>query len=178
MTPERIRARQRARRRTATLVKLLVAVVLGIGLRLWVFEIAIVEGRSMEQTLEPGDRVLVLKPVGLKRFDVVVHTDPKGGETVIKRIIGLPEETVSMIPRTKRVGDRDVIVGAPAYITAPYDEPYATTACPLSSRRGPQRRRYDVLGDRDVSDSRKFGGVRWSWSTASPMRSSAPSARA
>ncbi len=165
MTPERNRARQRARRRTATLVKLLVAVVLGIGLRLWVFEIAIVEGKSMEQTLLPGDRVLVLKPVGLKRFDVVVLTDPKGGETVIKRVIGLPEETVSMIPRTKRVGGREVIVGSgQLYINStPYDEPYATTRMPTviapwTTKAG----RYYVLGDnRDVSlDSRKFGGVR------------------
>jgi signal peptidase I len=164
MTPERVQARRRARSRRATAIKLLVAAGLGIGLRLWVFEIAIVEGESMEQTLLPGDRVLVVKPVGIKRFDVVVLTDPKGGETVIKRVIGFSGETVSMVPLTKRTGDRDVIVkSGQLYVNnVPYDEPYATIRMPtVIAPWKVGRGKYYVLGDnRDVSiDSRKFGAA-------------------
>ena len=147
------------------LLRALVVVVLAVAVRVWVLEVAIVEGDSMARTLRSGDRVLVLKPLRLRRFDVVVLTEPKAPHlTVIKRIVGLPGETVSMVPRTKQIGDRNVVTrDGQLYIDGrPYDEPYATThvptvIAPWKLRPG----RYYVLGDnRDVSiDSRTYGGV-------------------
>lgn len=59
----------------------------------------VVEGTSMNPTLKTGDTLTVNKLQGLfggyKRYDVVVcDVDYNGGESIIKRIIGLPGETV------------------------------------------------------------------------------------
>ncbi|MCR5742611.1 MAG: signal peptidase I [Lachnospiraceae bacterium] len=62
----------------------------------------IVDGSSMETTLQDGDNALVNKLsytfAGPKRFDVVVFDyDKTSGSHYIKRIIGLPGETVQII---------------------------------------------------------------------------------
>lgn len=61
----------------------------------------VVEGQSMEPNLEDGQRLLVSKlayrlgePV---RGDIVVINSPRGtGEKLIKRIVGLPGETIEL----------------------------------------------------------------------------------
>lgn len=53
-----------------------------------------VEGTSMQSTLEQGDFVLMEKFSSIERFDVIVFQMPDG-TTYIKRVIGLPGETVS-----------------------------------------------------------------------------------
>lgn len=53
-----------------------------------------VDGNSMEQTLEQGDMVLMEKFSAIQRFDVIVFQLPNG-EVYIKRVIGLPGETVT-----------------------------------------------------------------------------------
>jgi signal peptidase I len=139
-------------------------VILGVvAFRLWVVETAIVEGRSMERTLAPGDHVLVLKLLGLKRFDVVVVTDPQTQETVIKRVVGLPGDTVSMMPRITRTNGREIVSGSQLYIDGrAYDEPYASSSLPVVL---PPTRlaggHYFLLGDNrdDSVDSRVYGPV-------------------
>ena len=131
--------------------------------RIWVLEVAIVEGHSMEKTLRPGDRVLVLKLLGLKRFDVVVVTDPQEGGTVIKRLVGFPGDRISMVPRLAKTGGRELPIGSQLYIDdRPYDEPYATSNIPaVLEPRTIRQGRYLVLGDNrdDSVDSRVYGGV-------------------
>ncbi|MCM8760489.1 MAG: signal peptidase I [Candidatus Omnitrophica bacterium] len=52
---------------------------------------------SMEPTLKPGDRVIVVKKEILKRHDIVIIEAPQGEkEFLTKRIIGLPLETVEV----------------------------------------------------------------------------------
>lgn len=53
-----------------------------------------VEGNSMNTTLKQNDWVLVEKFTKIKRFDIVVF-QLADGNTYIKRVIGLPGETVS-----------------------------------------------------------------------------------
>ncbi len=53
-----------------------------------------VEGNSMEETLSQGDMVVVEKLSAIKRFDIVVF-QLADGTTYIKRVIGLPGESVS-----------------------------------------------------------------------------------
>ena len=59
---------------------------------------AVVDGASMDYTLENGQLVLINKFVynvkDVKRFDVVVLDNKKEGDKIIKRIIGLPNETI------------------------------------------------------------------------------------
>ena len=104
-------------------VLLLIALALAIVLKTFVVQAFFIPSASMEPTLEPGDRVLVQKVVyGPNRGDVIVFSDPKGRpgpgrgvvggffhwlsnavgiqqpehEDYIKRVIGLPGETVEL----------------------------------------------------------------------------------
>jgi len=139
-------------------------VILGIVFfRLYVLEVAIVEGHSMDKTLRSGDRVLVLKFLGLKRFDVVVLTDPQAHETVIKRIVGLPGDIISMVPRVVKTQNGEAIGGSQLYVDRkPYDEPWAISNLPTVMTPGRMKPgRYFLLGDNrdDSVDSRTYGAV-------------------
>ena len=168
MTVVRIGEQERERRssllqRRATPLTVLVVVAAIVALRLWAVETVIVEGHSMVGMLEPGDRVLVIKMLQAKRLDVVVLEDPSAGGPVIKRLIGMPGDTISMTPYTVRRGNQVFTLGSQLYIDgAPQDEAYATSLVPVSMppiQMGDDE--YFVAGDnRDASiDSRRYGPV-------------------
>jgi signal peptidase I len=143
---------------------LLLLVLLGLIIfRVWIVEMAIVDGPSMETTLKDNDRVLVLKPLAVHRFDVVVLRDPEANEPVIKRVIGMPGDVIQIVPRVRIVGLEEIEEGGDLYINGTlYHEPYATCVAP--TRFGPLKMPSDsflVLGDnRDRStDSRSYGAV-------------------
>lgn len=74
----------------------LLAIIVIILIRTFICSPINVNGTSMSNTLEDGD-IMILNKIGLKkginRFDIVViRTDKK---YLIKRVIGLPGETVS-----------------------------------------------------------------------------------
>lgn len=52
-----------------------------------------VEGNSMEDTLKQGDMIVMEKISPIKRFDVVLF-QLSDGNTYIKRVIGLPGDTI------------------------------------------------------------------------------------
>ena len=64
----------------------------------FLFRPVIVEGRSMYPTLHDSDmgfsNIIGLKLGGLKRFDIVVIRQSNNSDLIVKRIIGLPNETV------------------------------------------------------------------------------------
>lgn len=52
----------------------------------------VVVGRSMQPTLEPGDRVVLLKSRRARPGDLVVVPDPRdGGRLVVKRAVGVSD---------------------------------------------------------------------------------------
>lgn len=57
-----------------------------------------VSGHSMEPTLRDGDRVVVdvFGSEDVERFDLVEAADPMHGTLVVKRVIGLPGDTVGI----------------------------------------------------------------------------------
>ncbi len=72
-----------------------VVIAVLVGLRAFVFTPVEVVGDSMDPTLQDGERVIALKNTDLKRFDIVTFPAPDAaGKNYIKRIIGLPGDTV------------------------------------------------------------------------------------
>jgi signal peptidase I len=134
-------------------------------LRIWVVEMAIVEGDSMRDTLQTGDRVLISKLLQVSRFDIVVLRDPEIDGTDIKRVVGLPGDVISMVPYVIDAGEgKTQVHGSQLYIDAiPYKEPYATSVIPKIMTPGRMKPdSYWVLGDNrdDSIDGRKYGQIK------------------
>ena len=109
----------KALRRNLCLIGFLVAfVALCLAIRLWGFHLVRVEGSSMVDTLNSGDVTFVTRfdyRLGApRRGDVVECRFPGRDGTYLKRLIGLPGETVEIID------GRTYIDGAAL------SEPYAT----------------------------------------------------
>ena len=73
---------------------LIVSVILLTRWLLWVP--VKVDGHSMDPTLANGEYLMVLKYQSIDRFDIVVATETDAGKDkeVIKRVIGLPGDTI------------------------------------------------------------------------------------
>jgi signal peptidase I len=134
------------------------AVVLGVGAgRAFIGSVYVVEGTSMDPTYPAGTH-LYGTPIStrLDRGDVVVVDDGKE-EYAVKRIIGLPGETVQ-IWRGQVFINRQMLV-------EPYLPKHTYTYPAEPTRRGATfilgEREYVVLGDNRPSsaDSRNYGPV-------------------
>jgi signal peptidase I len=126
---------------------IIVAVV--VLIRTFIVTPGIVNGESMEDTLFEGDFVLVNKIglyFGIDRFDIVVVK--YDNDTIIKRVIGLPGETVKYADNVLYVDGKKVIT--PIEFEATDD---------FTLKAGSDE--YIVLGDnRNISkDSRVIGPV-------------------
>ena len=87
MTPARP-ARRRRRFPTGTGVALAAWLALGITVVLVRPRRVVVEGRSMEPTLAPGDRLVVVRARGLHAGDVVAVRDPRDLRRVLVKRVG------------------------------------------------------------------------------------------
>lgn len=138
-----------------------VAFVIMMVLNMFVFNLSMVKGESMEPTLEEGERLFVNK-IGYyfsapKYGDVVVLKDPSQGPDkkplLVKRVVALPGDTVE-------IRERQLFINGEAR-----HEVYTDTAIedgdiePVTLEDG----QYYVLGDNRhegrSKDSRQFGAV-------------------
>lgn len=105
LTPEEEREKRRSRRFWTWAISILTVLLLVVVLRLFAFESTLIISGSMEPTLYRGDYALFDHRVALRsrwnRGDVVVFKAPSTwesaqGQTLVKRVIGLPGETLTM----------------------------------------------------------------------------------
>lgn len=81
-------------------IPILVAVILVLLVRTYLFEVVKVSGDSMEPNLVNNERMFTIKPLKLKRLSVIVFDaygeDPTAAKNTnyVKRVIGLPGDKV------------------------------------------------------------------------------------
>lgn len=71
-----------------------------------------VSGRSMYPTLHDGDygfsNVLSVKLNDIKRFDIVIIYIKETKEYIVKRVIGLPNETIEYVDNKLFINDKEI----------------------------------------------------------------------
>ncbi|EOH97142.1 signal peptidase I [Enterococcus haemoperoxidus ATCC BAA-382] len=150
-----------------TVLQFAMILMFALFLRMFVLTPVEVVGISMEPTYHESDRLWQSSLVSPKRFDIATFPSPRDGKRIVKRIVGMPGDTLRMENDQLYINDKK------------YDEPYLaefkkalTDGMPLTtdftlenSAAGPARvvpdGKYFVLGDnrRKADDSRYFGFV-------------------
>jgi signal peptidase I len=159
-TAQPAKARNAKRRILEWVVVVALAVLVAAGLRTYIVQAFYVPSGSMLPTLQIGDRIVVIKfGYTIHRGDVIVFKRPPAdvGTTdadLVKRVIGLPGETISSF------GSMVLINGRP--LAEPW-LPALTGACAESAENIPRTKippaHYFVMGDcrGDSADSRTWG---------------------
>lgn len=81
----------------STLFYILIALIIFLIIRTFLFAPVSVEGDSMVPTLHDDDRLILNKVDSVNRFDIVVFHAPDDSEKqYIKRVIGIPGDTVEV----------------------------------------------------------------------------------
>jgi len=75
---------------------LVLALIIAFLVRAFLFSPTVVLGESMSPTLENNDKVIINKISDIQRFDIVMFNAPDSNEYYVKRVIGLPGDTVEV----------------------------------------------------------------------------------
>ena len=98
--PEDLPSQKRKKLKTFFQV-FIIALIGKLVLESFLVQAFLIQSNSMENFLVPGDRVLVNRTYcefgTMNRGDVVLFNSPENREILIKRIIGLPNESISII---------------------------------------------------------------------------------
>lgn len=137
-----------------------IAIVIVVPIRLFIAEPFVVSGSSMSPTFENGNYLIVdkvsYKLSSPKRDDVIVFKYPNDKKKFfIKRIIGLPNETVNIEGSIVTIINEDNKSG---FVL---DEPYVKNTANNTTHFVLKNDEYFVMGDNrsGSSDSRYWGAV-------------------
>lgn len=134
-------------------------IIVVILIRVFIFDPVRVDGPSMDNTLKDG-QVLILNKIGykksdIKRYDIVVADVTINGkeERVVKRVIGLPNETIYAKDGKVYVNNKEVDSSFTIGSTEDFE---------LEGFVKLEGESYFLMGDnREISyDSREFGPVK------------------
>ncbi len=133
------------------LIPYVVIIIVIICIRSFLITPIVVEGSSMVPTLD-GHEVMILKKFDqdYKRFDIVVVDKSFEGDNLIKRVIGMPGETIEYKSNKLYINDEVV------------SDPYAYGITKDFEKIKLGKNEYFLMGDnREISlDSRLLGPVK------------------
>ena len=109
-----------------------------------------VDGDSMNKTFKNGDILILYKLSKINRFDVIVLHEEKNNEKIIKRVIGMPGDTVAIKDGEIYINDEKI------------DDEYAYGMTSDYDRITLKSDEYFILGDNRLisKDSRYFGPIK------------------
>jgi signal peptidase I len=155
--PPVTKQKKKKRKVVDSLVTLLVSVILVLGVvRPFIVEAYYIPTQSMAPTLEVGDRVLANKFIYRfsepQRGDIIIFESPDGETALIKRVLGLPGDTITVVRGSLYVNDEL------------QRETYLNPDLPDESTYGPievPAQHIFVMGDNraNSADSRSIGPV-------------------
>lgn len=141
-----------------------IALVLGVTIALicreYVFSPVVVKGASMSPTYESEDVIIVTKLSKIQRFDHIVFEAPNKKEYYIKRVIGLPGDSVEMKDDVLIINGEEF---AEPYVNREFDYPIRFTENftleELTGEKTVPEGFIFVLGDNRLKsyDSRHYG---------------------
>jgi len=128
----------------------IVIVVVVVLIRTFIITPVRVDGDSMKNTLKNGDILLLYKLSSIDRFDIIVLDEEKDNEKIIKRVIGLPGETVAIKKGKIYINDKVI------------DDEYAYGQTSDYNKVTLRDDEYFILGDNRLisKDSRYFGPIK------------------
>lgn len=132
------------------LIPYILIIIIVVVIRTFIMTPVKVDGDSMYNTLSDNDILILYKLSSIERFDIVVLKESDNNETIIKRVIGMPNDKIK-IRNNKIYVNNKIIEDEYAYgQTSDYDE------ITLGEDE------YFVLGDNRLisKDSRYFGAIK------------------
>lgn len=147
---------------------ILIAIVIAFVVRQYLISPVTVKGESMEPTYHDNDRIMIWKPGSIDRDDVIVFQSPVEDDHYIKRVIGLPGDTVKVENEKLYVNDKEVKETYIEEAATTYEEEVGDqytvdfTMQEVTGEKTVPKDSYFVLGDNrpNSSDSRMYGFIK------------------
>ena len=132
------------------IIPYIIIVLVVVLIRTFIITPVRVDGDSMKNTLENGDILLLYKLGSINRLDIIVLNEEKDNEKIIKRVIGLPGETVAIKKGKIYINDKVI------------DDEYAYGETSDYDKVTLEDDEYFILGDNRLisKDSRYFGPIK------------------
>lgn len=132
------------------IIPYIVIVLVVVLIRTFIITPVRVDGDSMKNTLKNGDILLLYKLGSINRLDIIVLDEEKDNEKIIKRVIGLPGETVAIKKGKIYINDKVI------------DDKYAYGETSDYDKVTLEDDEYFILGDNRLisKDSRYFGPIK------------------